>query len=133
MIGEYRSRCDQTNAKTAADRARVRAGVFRDAGGLDYDHVRGEFAKLATGLEWSAAATLKDLRHLFATTLTNAGVPEGYVRYLMGHAPGKAALVAYTHLDQFRRHYSAALEEEWAPLPEAISRRAAELRGGAGQ
>jgi len=51
LIGEYRSRCDRTNAKTAADRARVRAGVFRDAGGLDYDHVQGEFAKVTNGLD----------------------------------------------------------------------------------
>ena len=133
VIDGYRSRCDRANAKTAAERARARAGVFRDAGGLDYDHVQGEFAKVANGLGWSAAATLKDLRHLFATTLNNAGVPEGYVRYLMGHAPGKAALVAYTHLDQLRRHYSAALEQEWAPLLDAINHRAVVLRRGTGR
>jgi integrase len=127
LIGEYRLRCEQTNAKSAMDRARVRAGVFRDAGGLDYDHVQAEFTKVASGLGWPAAATLKDLRHLFATTLTNAGVPEGYVRYLMGHAPGKAALVAYTHLDQLRRHYTAALEREWEPLLDAIDRRVGSL------
>ena len=86
--------------------------MLRDAGGLDYDQVQSEFAKLAGMLGWPASATLKDLRHLFASTLNNASVPEGYVRYLMGHAPGKAALVAYTHLDQLRRHYSAALEQE---------------------
>lgn len=130
LIGEYQSRCDRARALTAAERARVRAGVFRDAGGLDYDHVQAEFTKVANGLGWPAAATLKDLRHLFATTLTNAGVPEGYVRYLMGHAPGKAALVAYTHLDQLRRHYAAALEREWAPLLNAIDRRAAGFRRG---
>lgn len=133
LIGEYRSRCDRANAKTAADRTRVRDGVLRDAGGLDYDHVQGESARLADGLEWPAAATLKDLRHLFATTLNNAGVPEGYVRYLMGHAPGKAALVAYTHLDQLRRHYAAALETEWAPLLDAINQRVAVLSRGAGR
>ena len=127
LIGEYRSRCDRANAKTAMDRARVRDGVLRDAGGLDYDHVQGEFARLANGLGWPVAATLKDLRHLFATTLNNASVPEGYVRYLMGHAPEKAALVAYTHLDQLRMHYSAALEREWAPLLDAIDQRVAVL------
>ncbi len=133
LIGAYQTRCDRTNAKTAVERAHVREGVFRDAGGLDYDHVRGEFAKAANGLGWPAAATLKDLRHLFATTLNNAGVPEAYVRYLMGHAPGKAALVAYTHLDQLRRHYSAALEREWEPLLDAINRRVIALRSGADQ
>ncbi len=133
LISEYRARCDRKNAKTAAERARVREGVLRDAGGLDYDHMQGEFTKVTNGLGWPAAATLKDLRHLFATTLNNAGVPEGYVRYLMGHAPGKAALVAYTHLDQLRRHYSAALEQEWAPLLDAINQRVVSLRGAAGQ
>jgi integrase len=128
LIGEYRSRCERANAKTAADRARCRDGVLRDAGGLGYDHVQGEFAKLAAGLGWPAAATLKDLRHLFATALNNAGVPDGYVRYLMGHAPGKAAVVAYTHLDQLRRHYSAALRQEWAPLLDAVNERVTGLR-----
>ncbi len=132
LIGAYRARCERTNAKTAVERARVREGVLRDAGGLDYDHVQGEFAKVTNGLGWPAAATLKDLRHLFATTLNNAGVPEGYVRYLMGHAPGKTALVAYTHLDQLRRHYAAALEREWAPLLDAIDRRVCSLRAAGG-
>jgi len=133
LISAFRSRCEQTNAKTATERVRVRIGVLRDAGGLDYDHVQSEFTKLTNGLGWPAPATLKDLRHLFATTLNNAGVPDGYVRYLMGHAPGKAAVVAYTHLDQLRRHYSAAIKQEWAPLLDAINRRAAVLRHGAGQ
>lgn len=132
LIGEYQSRCGRADVKTAADRARVRAGVLRDAGGLDYDHVQAEFTKVASGLGWPAAATLKDLRHLFATTLTNAGVPEGYVRYLMGHAPGKAALVAYTHLDQLRRHYATAMERECEPLLDAINRRVIALRSGVG-
>jgi integrase len=133
LIGEYRSRCDRTSAKAAADRARVRAGVLRDAGGLDYDHVQAEFTKIASGLGWPAAATLKDLRHLFATALTNAGVPEGYVRYLMGHAPGKAALVAYAHLDQLHRHYDAAMEREWGSLLDAINRRVMTLQSGVDQ
>ncbi len=133
LIREYGARCERANAKTAVERARIRDGVLRDAGGLDYDHVQSEFTKLTNGLGWPAPATLKDLRHLFATTLNNAGVPDGYVRYLMGHAPGKAAVVAYTHLDQLRRHYSAAIKQEWAPLLDAINRRAAVLRHGAGQ
>lgn len=33
LVGEYRSRCGRADVKTAVDRARVRAGVFRDAGG----------------------------------------------------------------------------------------------------
>lgn len=76
---------------------------------------------------------MKDLRHLFTTTLTNAGVPEDYIRYLMGHTPGKAAVVAHTHLDQLYRHYSAARKQEWAPLLDAINQRVAILRRGVGQ
>lgn len=128
LIGEYRSRCDRENTKTAVERTRLRDSVLWDAGGLDYDHVQNEFAKVTKLLRWPAAATLKDLRHLFATSLTNAGVPEAYVRYLMGHAPGKAAIVAYTHLDQLRRHYSTAIEEEWKPLINAVNQRVAALR-----
>ena len=128
LIREYRSRCEQTNAKSADERVSIRDGVLRDAGGLDYDHIQSEFSKLTNGLGWPTHATLKDLRHLFATTLNNAGVPDGYVRYLMGHAPGKAAVVAYTHLDQLRRHYSTATKQEWAPLLAAINERVAALR-----
>jgi len=95
---------------------------------LDYDHVQGEFAKLAKGLGWPVSATLKDLRHLFATMLNNAGMPESYRRYLMGHSPGKAAILAYTHLDQLRRHYSAAIRQEWPGLITAINERVETLR-----
>ncbi|MCE9562079.1 MAG: hypothetical protein K8U57_08495 [Planctomycetes bacterium] len=79
-------------------------------------------------LGWPPSATLKDLRHLFATTLNNAGVPDGYRRYLMGHSPGKAAILAYTHLDQLRRHYSTAIRQEWMPLLNAINARVAALQ-----
>lgn len=98
---------------------------------MNDDHIQSEFTKLTNGLGWPAHATLKDLRHLFATTLNNAGVPEGYLRYLMGHSPGKAAVVAYTHLDQLRRHYSTAIKQEWAPLLAAINERVAALHDGA--
>ncbi len=125
LIAEYRSRCDRAGAATAVARARIRREVLRDAGGLDYDQVQGEFARLTAGLAWPAAATLKDLRHLFATALHNAGVPDGYVRYLLGHAPGRAAVVAYTHLDQLRRHYAEALLQEWASLLAAVHDRVA--------
>ena len=87
----------------------------------------------AAGDDVVSGRNAEDLRHLFATTLTNTDVPEGYVRYLMGHAPGKAALVAYTHLDQLRRRYSAALETEWASLLDAINQRAGVLLRDAGR
>lgn len=49
-------------------------------------------------------------------------------RYLMGHSPGKAAILAYTHLDQLRRHYSAAIRQEWPELITAINERVETLR-----
>ena len=128
LISEYRLRCDRAKVTTAADRVCFRDAVLREAGGLDYDHMQGEFAKLTKKLGWHVSATLKDLRHLFATMINNAGMPEGYRRYLMGHSPGKAAILAYTHLDQLRRHYSAAVRQEWAALITAVNERVDNLR-----
>jgi integrase len=59
---------------------------------------------------------VKDFRHLFATALENAGVPESYRRYLMGHAPGRAALVSYTHLNRLAERYETMLRTEMAPV-----------------
>src|SRR5262249_50000721 len=104
-----------------------RDGVLRDAGALTYDHIEGEFTKLARRLCWPAAATVKDMRHLFATTMNNAAMPEGFRRYLMGQTPGRAAIVAYTHLHELKRHYEEAMHKEWSVLVAAIQRRVAEL------
>ena len=76
---------------------------------------------LAKQLAWPLGATLKDFRHLFATNLENAGVPESYRRFLMGHAPGRAAIVTYTHLNKVRDHYMRAVTNEFAPIVEAIT------------
>ena len=45
----------------------------------------------------------------------------------MGHAPGKAAVVSYTHLDQLRQQYAEVIRREWMPLVEAVNRRVREL------
>jgi len=111
-------------------RKRIRDAVLHDAGGLRYDNVEQEFGTLARRLGWPAAASLKDLRHLFATTLGNAAMPEGYRRYLLGHAPGKAAVVAYSHLNELRRHYVEAVRREWTPLLDAINLRLREVGAG---
>ena len=76
---------------------------------------------------WPAAATPKDFRHLFCTALENAGMPESYRRYLMGHAPGRSALVAYTHLTKLRDAYEDAVRREMMPLVEALRGRARTL------
>jgi hypothetical protein len=67
------------------------------------------------------------LRHLFLTCLENAAVPEYYRRYLAGHAPGKAAIATYTHLDQLKIQFQRALDQDLAPLVAAVKRRAGEL------
>src|SRR3954467_9158541 len=70
--------------------------------------------------------TLKDLRQLFATALSNAGLPEPYRQYLMGHAPSNAAAIgSYTHLNQVREQYLAAVGRELSPLLIVLRRRAA--------
>jgi hypothetical protein len=127
LVEEYRRRCARSREVTALRRQRLRDGVLQDAGALTYDHIEGEFSKLARRLCWPAAATVKDLRHLFATTMNNAAMPEGFRRYLMGQAPGRAAIVAYTHLHQLQRHYKQAMHQEWSALVAAIQRRVVEL------
>jgi hypothetical protein len=125
FIAEYRRRCAGLGHPGAARRVAVRRALWREAGGLSYDEVEAEFQGLRRRLEWPAAATLKDLRHLFATVLHNAGTPEGYRRYLLGHAPGREAAVAYTHLSDLERHYAAALRGEGASLLASLQRRLA--------
>jgi integrase len=94
--------------------------VLHDAGGLTYDHVEDEFRQLAGRLGWPPAATVKDLRHLFATAMNNANQPEAYRQYLMGHGPGRAAIGAYTHLTEVGGHYAAAVRKVWTPVIEAV-------------
>jgi integrase len=127
LVDEYRRRSARARSLGAAGRTRLRDDVLRDAGGIRYDHLQGEFAGLSRTLTWPASATPKDFRHLFATGLENAGVPEHYRRYMMGHAPGRAAITAYTHLNRLSENYESALRGEWAPLADALARRAAEV------
>jgi hypothetical protein len=126
LVTEFQRRCGAARCLDAAGRQRLRDEVLREAGGLAYDHVEAEFRRLSRALAWPAAATLKDLRHLFATTLSNACMPEGYRRYLMGQSPGRAAIVAYTHLHELKRHYADTVQREWAPLIEAVNRKVEE-------
>jgi hypothetical protein len=128
---EYRRRCGTTGIMGAPSRERLRQDLLRDAGGLSYDLIEQEFSVLARRLNWPRSATLKDLRHLFATTMNNAAMPEAYRRFLMGQAPGKAAIVAYTHLNELARHYADAVRREWTPVVEAILQRTREFRAAA--
>jgi site-specific recombinase XerD len=124
LTEEFQRRLARQVNPDAKARERLRDLLFRDAGGIQYDDVEGEFKKLAKQLRWPAAATPKDMRHLFASTMTDAGVPDSYLRYLMGHAPERAALSAYVHLHELERHFTGGLRGDWAPLVDAINARA---------
>jgi hypothetical protein len=129
LAGEYHRRCVEDVSLSAAKKRQLRNRLMKDAGHLNYDHVEAEFKKLSRALNWPSEATLKDLRHLFATCLENAGVPEFYRRYFLGQSLGRAPIVTYTHLtvDKLRQHYQKALETELAPLLDAIVFRFREL------
>jgi integrase len=127
LVAEFEHRCARVTVISGAERHKVRNAVMREAGAMTYDDVEQEFRRLSSKLCWPASATLKDLRHLFATSMSNAGMPEAYRRYLMGHSPGKSAIIAYTHLNQLAEHYANAVGRELAPLVEAVRKRVAEL------
>jgi hypothetical protein len=54
-------------------------------------------------------------------------MPEFYRRYLMGHSPGTAAIVAYTHLNQLRQQFLGAIQGEFLPVARAIENRGRQL------
>lgn len=111
----------------ASQRVSLREQVLREAGGLGYDEIEGEFTHLARQLNWPRSATLKDLRHLFSTSLANAGMPEPYRQYLMGHAPSEAPIMSYTHLNKIGEEYRRALTGELAPVFAVLEARSCHL------
>ena len=127
LVAEFDRRRTQDRVQTATGERQIRDAILREAGGINYDHVIGEFAKLQHRLQWPGAATLKDFRHLYSTCLENAGVPEFYRRYLLGQSPGRAAIVTYTHLNKIKEHYQRAIDTELKPLVEAVACRRREL------
>jgi len=118
LTTEFGRRCD---AEESLHRKKIRDHVIRDAGGLDYDRVEHEFHSIAKRLKWPRQATLKDFRHLFNTSMQNAGMPEFYRRYLLGQSIGRSALVNYTHLNEIKQQYTRAVELVYRPLIELIS------------
>lgn len=127
MVEEFRERCRQLADFHAAARRGIRHEVLHDAGGVTYDQIEGEFHKIAKELQWPAAATIKDFRHLFSTMTENGGMPNDYRRYFMGQSAGRAPIVTYTHLDQLREQFAAAVENQWRPLIDAFDRRCNDL------
>ena len=120
---EFEDRCRSKSGLSARERVKRRETVFRDAGAITYDHIEHEFGRIARSLGWPAEATIKDFRHLFSTSLENAGMPIFTRRYLLGQAPGKSPIVSYTHINELRRHYEEAIFRTLEPLVNAIVRR----------
>ncbi len=120
LTKEFERRCADKKATTAAAKQRIRDTIIRDAGGLTYDLINGEFHRVARRLGWPKAASLKDFRHLFASVLSDAGIPEPERRYLMGHAPSRDAITKYTHLLNLSKHFSDMVESHWSKVIEVL-------------
>lgn len=127
LVATYRALCQDKHALTVVARRQIRDRLIREAGALNYDQIDGEFRRVARTLGWKATATLKGFRHLFATALENSGCPETYRRFFLGHSPGRAASIHYTHLDQLQRHFQNFLVQEYADVVSALRSCAAEL------
>jgi integrase len=127
LVTEFQRRCEVAAIRTIADRYRARDQLLRDAGGITYDHIVGEFSRITRRLGWPASATIKDFRHLVATCLENSGMPEHYRRFILGQSPGRAAIVTYTHLNEVRQKFTAAVQQTLGPIVDAIDQRAQDL------
>ncbi len=114
MTGAYRDRVRQHQAVDAAGREKAREAVICDAGGLTYKRIEGEFKRIAKTLGWPKQATLKDFRHLFNTTMANAGLSLEERAYLMGQAPTRHVNMVYLHLNTLVEKYKAAAAKHYA-------------------
>lgn len=131
LVAEFQSRCAKSRTLGAAQKIGLRDQLLKEAGGLTYDQIEAEFHAVARRRDWPRQATVKDFRHLFSTSLENAGVPLYFRQYLMGQAPTKAPITPYTHLapDQIRKHYDRALRQQFRPVVKALQQRMKEMNG----
>lgn len=113
MTAAYRDRILQLKSIDAAAREKTLDAVIKDAGGLTYKCIEGEFKRVAKKLGWPAAATMKDFRHLFNTTMANAGLSLEERAYLMGQAPPKHVNMVYLHLNTLVEKYKNAANEHY--------------------
>ena len=117
---------------------RVQAGLaaLKEAGGINGDDIRREFAHLVRQAGLRDDLRPKALRHHFATTLERADIPYYTRKYLLGHAVsarGRHAddpTAVYTHLDPdfIRAGYQRLLDGPLSIVAEAFAKRLAELR-----
>jgi integrase len=121
LVEQYEFRCARHRPVGINARIALRDAVLCEAGALNYDLIQGEFRRVATTLDWPRQATLKDFRHLFATSMANAGLPDHERRYLMGHAPGRSAISVYTHFNKLDEHFQKAVEQEMRPILDVMS------------
>lgn len=127
LVNRYRHECTACQANDAAVRLRIRNKLLSNAGALNYDGIEEEFRAISQKLKWPRKATLKDFRHGFATMLGNSPMADAYKKYLMGHSPGRSALMAYTHLNQLREQFTNAIFQEWPALLETIRRKSEQI------
>ncbi len=129
LIEEFQHRCSHHPSGSATQKMCIRNCLLKEAGGVHYDQVEAEFHQVARKLAWPKEATVKDFRHLFSTSLENAGVPLYFRQYLMGQAPTRAPIATYTHLstDQIRTWYERAISREFDLLVKALKERSSEL------
>ncbi|MHC4089787.1 MAG: hypothetical protein ACYSVY_05835 [Planctomycetota bacterium] len=123
LADEYVQRCARSNDTTAAAKERIRVELILEAGGLSYDRINGEFRRIARQLQWPTSATLKGFRHLFSTVTANGGMPDHERRYLMGHAPERAAIRVYTHMNHLANHYREVAESQYSRVLDVIRER----------
>jgi integrase len=87
---------------TRAERAKLAARIWMDAGALDPDQVRQSFIRVANRVGLTGATCPKSWRHTFATLLQDANVDPLLRQVTLGHKPsgGGGALgmtAVYTH------------------------------------
>jgi integrase len=131
LVDEYGRRRETHDPAGAAGLLRLRRRILREAGGLDYDDIYDEFRNVKDVLAWPEAATVKDFRHLFATTMENAGLTERYQKFFMGHSQGGDAIGCYRHINQLNDNF-ARLAEPYQPVLEVLAKRLSQSRSSGG-
>jgi len=129
IIVEFNSRCSCASAATMETRIKIRDEMMREAGALTPRAIESQFRQVHKLLGWPPEATLHKYRHLFQSTMHNAGVPEKDCQLLLGHARGNSVTNCYTHVSRqdLRTHYENAIAKRWSLLLATVEKRAIEL------
>lgn len=127
IITEYRRRV--AGNEYAAERLAMLHRVLSDAGAVTYDELAREFRAVTQRAGLEGVATLKSLRHHFASALEVANISYFTRKYLMGHRVRRDPLAGYTAtgFDQVRREFGRLLDGPMAPVVDAAHRRMGQL------